>query len=272
LGNSSAFCELDVTDTDATRRLVRDVQPEWVFSLAAYGNSESETDPTRCFEVNVLGTQNLLDAAAGIGVESFVHAGSSSEYGPKEHAPSEHEPLEPTSVYGATKAAATILCSWNGRVGRVPASVLRLYSAYGPWEHPSRLVPRLLRHATRGTWPPLVAPGTSRDFVYIGDVVEAFVRAAEGALAGAVFNVASGRRSTVGEVVEIVQRQHAVAQQPRWNSMTARGWDVPVWVGNPARIRAALGWVADTSLEDGLARTAKWLRERPDLAAIYDAE
>ena len=124
---------------------------------------------------------------------------SSSEYGLKDHAPHEDEPLEPNSPYAAAKAEATAHALERGAV------VLRLYSAYGPWEEPSRFVPTLLAHALAGRLPPLVSPDVARDFVHVDDVCAAFVLGA-GAPAGRVYNVGSGRQTTVAEVVELARR------------------------------------------------------------------
>jgi len=102
-------------------------------------------------------------------------AGSSSEYGVKDHAPAENEQLEPNSDYAVAKAAATLLASHLGRERGLPVATLRLYSVFGPFEEPDRFIPTLVVHALRGQLPPLVDPAIARDFVYLDDVVEAFL-------------------------------------------------------------------------------------------------
>src|SRR4029453_12977117 len=108
-------------------------------------------------------------------------------------------PPEPNSASPAAKAEAA---SWALDRGAV---VLRLYSAYGPWEHPDRLMPTLLARGLDGDLPPLVSPSVARDFVYVEDVCSAFVLAA-GAPRGRVYNVGSGRQTTVAEIVELARR------------------------------------------------------------------
>ena len=75
---------------------------------------------------------------------------------------------------------------------------LRIYSAFGPWEDARRLVPSLIEHGLRGKLPPLAAPNVARDFVYVDDVVDAFLSAAtvEGLEPGAIFNIGTGRQTT----------------------------------------------------------------------------
>jgi UDP-glucose 4-epimerase len=220
-----------------------------VYHLAAHGAYSWQEDERAIRETNVVGTQNAL--AAG---ERVVVAGSSSEYGIKPHAPDEDEPLEPNSPYAAAKAAATRLALEQGAVA------LRLYSAYGPWEEPDRLIPTLLGRALAGELPPLVSPRVARDFVHVDDVCEAFVLAAERAEPGRVYNVGSGRQTTIVEVVETVRRLLALEVEPEWGSMPDRHWDTETWVANPERIRRELGWEARTGLEEGLRRTLAWLR------------
>jgi nucleoside-diphosphate-sugar epimerase len=219
-----------------------------VYHLAAHGSYSWQRDEAAIRATNVLGTEHAL--AAG---ERVVVAGSSSEYGLKPYAPAEDEPLEPNSPYAAAKAEATSLALENGAV------VLRLYSAYGPWEHPDRLVPTLLARGLGGELPPLVSPAIARDFVHVDDVCSAFALAAD-AEGGRVYNVGSGRQTTVAEVVELARRLLDLDAEPQWGSMPDRGWDTETWVANPERIRRELGWEARIGLEEGLARTLAWLR------------
>jgi dolichol-phosphate mannosyltransferase len=240
-------------DVEVVEADVRESVPggfDVVYHLAAHGAYSWQDDAEAIYETNVRGTENALRAG-----ERVVVAGSSSEYGPKTHGPAEDEPLEPTSAYGAAKAAATRLALDRGAV------VLRLYSAYGPWEDPNRLVPTLLARALAGELPPLVSPRVARDFVYVDDVCDAFLRAAQ-AEPGRVYNVGSGRQTTVAEVVEAVRKLLGVESEPRWGSMPDRIWDTETWVANPDRIRRELGWQARIGLEQGLARTIEWFRTR----------
>src|SRR5262249_43082629 len=150
----------------------------------AHGAYTWQTDRERILGVNFFGLRNLLEACRETGVEVLVNAGSSSEYGAKDHAPTEDEAPEPNSDYAVAKAAATMLAGHLGRSGPTRVVALRLYSAYGPWEEPARLVPRLVAFGLRGELPPLVSPELARDFVYVDDVTDAFVLAARSQASG----------------------------------------------------------------------------------------
>jgi nucleoside-diphosphate-sugar epimerase len=249
-------CDLDLMDADCIERTVADAQPQCVMHLAAHGAYSWQTDPWAIAETNVLGTLRLLEACTRAGVERFVNAGTSSEYGFRDHAPREDEAPEPNSHYAAAKAAGTGYCGYFGREGRLATVTLRLYSAYGPWEEPKRLIPTLVRAGLQGELPPLVNPDVARDFVYVGDVCEAFALAASADLPerGAVYNVASGTQTTLGELVDVAREVFGITAQPDWGSMEQRDWDTSTWVGDPSKINSQLGWRPRVSLEEGLER------------------
>ena len=263
--------EADLASAARVRDVLQQIKPDWVFNLAAHGAYSWQADVEEMWQTNVELTRHLLAAALEVGCSAFVQAGSSSEYGFRSAPPLESEAPMPNSDYAVTKAAATLQCVFAGQRLAAPTTVLRLYSVYGPWEEPARLVPTLLVHALEGRLPPLADPGTARDSVYVDDVADAFLRAAESAAAhrGAIYNVGTGRQTTLADLVEIARAQLGVSAQPRWGSLPSRAWDTSTWVSDPSLIRADLGWAATTSLGDGLARTAEWLREDGDRLAFY---
>jgi UDP-glucose 4-epimerase len=263
--------EFDLCDSDAIRQAIGAVRPEWIFHLAAHGAYEWQTDVDAMVRVNVGGTAALLTAAREAEVNAFIHAGSSSEYGLKTHAPREDEWLEPNSVYAVTKAASSHLTAL-ARAQGLPAMTLRLYSIYGPWEEPRRLVPALIREGFRSSLPPLVTPSTARDFVYVADCCDALVRAAsKGAPSGpgAILNIGSGTQTRLDGLVEIARKALGIQAHPRWGTMEQRKWDATVWVSDPRAAFEHLGWKASTGLSEGLGETSTWLRAHPGLWDRY---
>jgi UDP-glucose 4-epimerase len=263
---------VDLTRPDDVARSVTDVAPDVIFNLAASGAYSWQTDLGEMLAVNVRATETLLAAARSVDAR-LVHAGSSSEYGFANRATAEADRVQPNSHYAVTKAAATHLCRLAAAGHGQYAVTLRLYSVFGPWEEPGRLMPTLVDRALDGTYPPLVAPQTARDFVWIDDVCDAFVRAATTDLQdrGAVINVASGAQTTLGSLVDIVQPLFAIDSDPVWDSMPGRHWDTAVWVGDPTAARDLLGWTATTSIEHGLCAIAAWMQADPTRRARYAA-
>jgi nucleoside-diphosphate-sugar epimerase len=255
--------EADLRDAGAVAAAFAGARPEAVFHLGTRGAYSWQADPAEILETNVLGTAKVLDACSSGQTGALVNTGSSSEYGFKDHAAAESEPLEPTSVYGVAKAAATLLCAAVARERALPLTTLRLYSVFGPWEEPGRLVPALAEAALRGTLPALASPGVARDFVWVGDVVEAYLLAASAPGVGDVYNVGSGRQTTLADAVDAARRALGVSEQPAWGSMADRSWDTDVWVADVSKIERELGWRPTVAFEEGLARTAEWLQHDP---------
>jgi len=104
----------------------------------------SQVDVQRMLQTNIFGTANLVQACLKTGFDTFVNTGSSSEYGFKDHAPSENELPEPNSHYAVAKVSATMFCQFTARNQKVHIPTLRLYSVYGPFEEPTRLLPRVI--------------------------------------------------------------------------------------------------------------------------------
>lgn len=262
---------LDLLDTAAITSRIAEAQPDWVFHLAAHGASSWQRDPLRIMNTNAVATVALAEASRACDCQVFVHAGSSSEYGFKDHAPSECEPLEPNSAYAVAKAAATLYLAHLAAACELDAVTMRLYSVYGPFEAPDKLVPTLIVRGLRGELPPLVTPGVARDFVASEDAVEALMLAARKApeRSGRVYNVGSGHQTTVGELVELARRLLEIEAEPDWGSCPERTWDTETWVSDPRLAAEELGWRPQLSLEEGLSRTADWLRSAPEAREVY---
>jgi dolichol-phosphate mannosyltransferase len=263
---------VDLTDAEAVEQVVAVARPSRVFHLAAHGAYSWQTDAERIVATNVVGTLNVLEASLRHGCEAFVNTGSSSEYGFKDHAPREDELPEPNSVYAVAKAAATMLVRHLGATSEARVSTLRLYSVYGPFEDPRRLMPTLVASALEGRLPPLVGPAVARDFVHVEDVVDAYLAAAETASGGEVFNVGSGVQTTIAELVDVAREVFSVAAEPAWGSMEARSWDTTSWVAATGKIRAELGWEPRTPLAHGLRSFGEWLRAAPERQRRYRLE
>src|SRR5262249_2876460 len=145
-----------------------------------------------------------LDALDGHDYRALVQAGSSSEYGHKDGPMRETDRPEPRTDYAVSKAAATLLCQAEAHKGR-PVATVRVFSAYGPWEDPSRLVPYVMGCCLGGERPRVTGGGQPRDFVYVADVVALLKLAAVyPAARGQVLHAGSGRQQSVRDMVETI--------------------------------------------------------------------
>ncbi len=248
-----------------------EVRPDWIFHLAAFGAYSYQTDIRTMVQTNIVGTTNLVEACLKTGFEAFVNTGSSSEYGFKDHPPSEMEGLEPNSHYSVTKASATLFCRYTARNQKVRIPTLRLYSVFGPYEEPTRLMPTLILQGLKGELPPLVNPEVARDYVYAEDVMEAYLLAANRGdqEPGAVYNVGTGVQTSLREVVDMIRRVMRVTAEPNWGSMPERLWDTDIWVSDNQKIRNELGWQPRYTFEEGFRRMVEWFSGHPTLLEFY---
>jgi len=258
--NDVRLHELHLPDAEAVSQVVSQIRPDWVFHLAVHGAYSWQADWGEMVRTNITGTMSLVSACLKTGFEAFVNTGSSSEYGFKDHAPAENELLEPNSHYAVTKAAATLFCRHTAESKQVHLPTLRLYSAFGPYEAPGRLLPTLILHGLKGELPPLADPKVARDFVYVEDVVEAYLLAARIRTSewGAIYNVGTGIQTTLRDVVEAVRQVMNIAADPVWNTLPNRGWDASVWVSDNRKIKAELGWRPEHGLTEGIRRMRDW--------------
>jgi dolichol-phosphate mannosyltransferase len=247
-------------------RLLDDVRPRTVFDCIAYGAYSFETDAELIYRTNFNLTAQLLARLERRNITSYVHAGSSSEYGDNATAPCEDAPLAPNSEYAVSKVASASLVHFYGRKKRLPCANLRLYSVFGPLEDSARLIPQVVALGFQGRYPPLVDPAISRDFLYIDDAAEAFIDAALGLREedyGESFNIGTGQKTTIGDLASLARELFGIAEEPSF-SMPNRRWDVPDWYADVAKVKARIGWEARTSVREGLARTIAWYESVPD--------
>lgn len=252
--------EVRLEDIDQTSNLITAIRPEWIFHLAAYGAYSSQMDLQQMIQTNIVCTANLVQACLKSGFEVFVNTGSSSEYGFKDFPPPETARLDPNSPYAITKAAATNLCQYTAQQTRMRIPTLRLYSVFGPYEEPTRLLPTVIRKGRTGELPPLVNPEVARDFIYVDDVCDAYLICAATTTTeyGSIYNVGTGIQTSVRDVVEIARRVFGIEQLPDWGSMPDRAWDTSTWISNPQKIMEELGWRPRFTFETGFKRMVEW--------------
>ena len=249
-----------LTDPATLRTAIRRIRPRTVFHCASWGGHSGQSDGATIFATNLAGTFHLLAACEEAGFDRFVHIGSSSEYGMKNAPMSEGDEPAPVDAYGASKAGATLWCRAAAISRGVPVVTLRLFSPYGPWDDPARLIPTTARAFLDGRTAQLASPAGARDFVHVDDVLDACLLAATvPSTSGEIINVGSGRQATAGEVVGILSRLIPGAPPPSWGVLPPRPGPA-VWVADIGKARRILGWEPKVPLEEGLRRTVEWMR------------
>jgi nucleoside-diphosphate-sugar epimerase len=259
----------DLRDADAVQRAVAACRPEVVYHLATHGAYPSQRDGRAILTTNLVGTANLLDALGRHDYRALVHAGSSSEYGHKESAMRETDRLEPRTDYAVTKAAATLLCQAEAQRGR-PVTTVRVFSAYGPWEEPSRLVPYVMDCCYRGVNPRCTAGLQPRDFIYAGDVVALLKLAAHHSAAiGQILNAGTGCQQRVRDMVDtIVAVCGGGKVRPEFGSEPLRPDEPTCWQASIELTTALTGWRPQHNLQSGIERIWQWFTQTAALEPL----
>jgi UDP-glucose 4-epimerase len=242
----------------AMRQLLAGFRPDVVFHLAAQIDvGRAVANPMFDARSNVMGTVAVLEAARASGARRFLLASTGGAvYGDARVIPtSEAAPVAPLSPYGASKAAAEDYLALYERQHDLSALSLRLANVYGPRQGATGeggVIARFCRVRMRGRSAPVFGDGRqTRDFVYVGDVVAAFLSAAHSDASGSV-NIGTGTETTV---LELLLR---LGLEPDFQS--ARSGEVRRSCLDAAAARLRLGWTARTPLEEGLARTLEYTR------------
>ena len=246
--------EVHLADPVAAAAAVRAADPDVVFSLAAGRAKATAAERAATTAVN---TSPWLVDALPDRCRTVVRLGSSTEYAASPRPLAEEAALEPRGFFGATKAAGSLLLQGAAAERGIRAAVLRAFQVYGPGDHPTRLVPVVLAAARTGATVPLPARLSRRDWVWVGDVVDACVRAAvDSALPpGVVLNIGTGAQTSTEELVATAERVtgRPIATAP--GAHPGRHWDTADWVSDPTAARRLLGWAPTVDLAEGLART-----------------
>ena len=250
----------DITEKKQLQDLFEKYHFKTIFDYAAYGAYSSQNNTEQIYKTNLLGLINIIEVAEQFSIHSFVHAGSSSEYGLNCAAPAESDTLTPNSHYAVSKVSGAYLVKFYGTINDFPITNLRFYSIYGPYEDPDRLIPQLITKGNEGKFPPLVQPDISRDFVYIDDAVLASLKASINIknIKGESLNIASGKKTTIREIANEIKEIFNIENQPEWGDFPNRKWDLKEWYGDASQAKKLIDWECFTSLQDGLIKTKEW--------------
>jgi len=245
--------QVQLSDASVTSRLLRSVRPSLLFHLASeVTGSRGEEVVRATLESNVVGAVNVLAAARECDVRT-VFTGSIEEPRPgNDHAP-------PSSAYAMSKWAATGYAQLYHRLWDLPVTVLRPSMVYGPAQpDTTKLVPYVTLCLLRGERPRLTRGTKLADWIYVDDVVDAFVMAGESDKAvGQTLDIGTGLKTPAHEIVERLYRIVGATDEPEFGAAPDRPHDI-TQVGDIAPAADRLGWKPVTELDEGLRRTVNW--------------
>ncbi|AET66049.1 nucleoside-diphosphate-sugar epimerase [Desulfosporosinus orientis DSM 765] len=252
----------DLRDADAIERAVKGC--DTVFHLGALvGIPYSYQNPREVVETNIMGTLNILTAARDYGVERIVNTSTSEVYGSALYVPiDEAHPFQGQSPYSASKIGADKLAESFYASYDLPVVTVRPFNCYGPRQSARAIIPTLITQALACKEIRLGNTDTLRDFTYIADTVEGFIKAAQSQSGlGKAINIGSGREISIGQLAQIVQntvQSNAKIVFERGRVRPRRS-EVSRLLADNSLAKKTIGWEPRVSLEEGINLTVVWI-------------
>ncbi|MEE2709762.1 MAG: NAD-dependent epimerase/dehydratase family protein [Gemmatimonadota bacterium] len=260
------WLEADLNDRHRLESVVRPIQATHIIHLAATTPGERGLHTVgRTIGDNLLGTMHLLQVLDGTGYTCFIQTGSAEEYGATVAPFHEDAPLKPVSPYSASKAAASLFCDMFHRTLGCPTVVIRPFLVYGPGQPPDKLIPQTILAALTNQPFRLTSGRQTREFTYIDDLIDGYLRAAMTKDAiGQTINLGTGLALPVVEIVTKIIEMTGSTITPEVGALPDRTGEIMSYVCDNSKAGMLLGWSPSISLEDGLQTTIEWYRQAID--------
>ena len=239
-----------------------------VVNFAAESHVDRSIAGPRVFvETNVLGTQNLLEAARRHGVNRFVQVSTDEVYGslgPDDPPFTERSPLEPNSPYSASKASADLLCRAYYETYGMNVMITRCSNNYGPYQYPEKLIPSFIRHALNDEPVPLYGDGMNvRDWLHVEDHCRAVALVMDEGEAGEVYNVGGSNEHTNLEITRLIL-EHLDKPEDLIAYVTDRLGHDRRYAIDSTHLQDKLGWRPEHDFEAGIRQTIDWYIENAE--------
>jgi dTDP-glucose 4,6-dehydratase len=229
----------------------------------------SYENPQEVIATNVIGTMNVLNAARYSDIERIIITSTSEVYGTAQYVPiDEKHPLNGRSPYAASKIGADMIALSYHLSYDLPVSIIRPFNTYGPRQSARAVIPTIIAQAITDDVIRLGDVSTTRDFTFVGDTVDGFIKIAESdASVGEVINIGSGDEITIKNIVTIVGKilgkdLNIVEDRKRKRPPKS---EVMMLIASNSRARELIGWRPKYAFEVGLKETVSWIRENIDI-------
>jgi len=252
----------DISDINNVKKIIKKIKPKTIYHLATHGGYSDQTDLVKIKKSILDATYNLINECKKYKFNIFINTGSSSEYGFKNKAMKESDILVPNSYYSVFKSSSSLYCQYESLKSNIQIVTIRPFHVYGPYERSNRLIPSLIRNMLNDKKVKLVSPKVSRDMIYISDVVNFYIMVANKKnLKGEIFNLGSGKKTTIKEIYNLLKKITNYKVKNYWGSMKNRYWDQSIWYSNNSYVKTKLNWKPEVSLKKGLANTVNWYKK-----------
>ena len=248
----------DLSDIARAQSSITEAKPEATFHLAWQGVTSGFKNDAQQITLNVTGSLNLFEIIRTAGCKLWVGVGSQAEYGTHNNILTEETPLRPATAYGIAKLCVGLLTKKLCELADIRYIWLRLLATYGPKDDERHLIPSVIRSLLSHERPLLTSGDQEWDYLYIEDAADAIYQAAVTESAEGVFNLSSGEAHTVRKLVEQIRNIIDPSLPLAFGEIPTPANQIMRLQADISKLREAIGWTPQTSLEEGLRRTVAW--------------
>jgi nucleoside-diphosphate-sugar epimerase len=239
-------------------------KPEYIFDFVGDTYVPTAYDiPKRFFNINTIGTMNLLLASHMVGIERILYVSSTEIYGePYKNLPmTEEHIINPYNTYAVSKVAADRLCYTLNKEKGIPVIIARIYNSYGPRETEPYVIPEIISQLDKGNIVKLGNVKARRDFTYVSDTCKGLIATILSSIPnGEAVNVGSGQDYSIEELVEIIANIMGKEYEIVVEEERLRKFDIEIFLCNPFKLMKATGWNPTIDIKHGLEMTIDWYK------------
>ena len=254
--------EADIRDKKKMKKIFEENDIKKIIHLAARAGVRASFEQAELyFNVNVLGTLNLLELANAYNIEQFIFASSSSVYGLNKPPFSEDQAIANIiSPYAASKRSAELLCQVYACSYSIPITCLRFFTVYGPRGRPDMAVYKFTDRIAKGLAIERYGKGDmQRDFTYVDDIIEGIMLALEKPFDFEIINLGNNKPVQLNRLIELIEQN--LGKKANIIEKPVPKGDVPITYADISKAKRLLGWQPKTSIEKGIKRFVEWYKE-----------
>jgi UDP-glucuronate 4-epimerase len=252
----------DIRNPDHLKGIFQKSRVDFVVHLAARaGVRPSIADPLLYQDVNIRGTNVLLEACKEHGIKNFIFASSSSVYGENQRVPFTEKDLDiqPISPYGATKRAGELLCYSYHHLYGMNIACLRIFTAYGPRQRPEMAIHKFTRLIDQGGKIPMYGDGSSRrDYTYIDDLIEGILGVIHRHKGFEIYNLGESQTTSLKELIRLIEE--SFGKKANIEMLELQPGDVSVTYADITKAKQMLKYQPKVKMEEGIRRFVEWYK------------
>ena len=261
----------DILDTELLEKIFSKRSISKIIHLAAIaGVRQSLANPSSYIDIDIKGTVNLLEAAKKYKIAHFIFGSSSSVYGTGSRIPFREDEKNtiPVSPYAASKLSAEIFCQTYTKLYKIPTTILRFFTVYGPRQRPEMAIHKFTRLIRQGKSLTQFGSGESvRDYTFIDDVIEGVVKSMQKKFSFEVFNLGNSKTVRLSKMIKTIGERLGI--EPKISKTPDRLGDVPITCADISKAKKMLGWKPEVSFEQGVERFVNWYLEKEKFLNLW---